>query len=159
MKLSTLENYKHSRPIYNTTQFAAYGIANRCRGLGWHNLRYGYMPPVIEGISLEPSSEDYTPTEEDSMFEPTMFRIGGFLHEELLNHYIVLHPFGVDASFSINAGYLMHHFVLDERLGYQELGRLLASFRERLKLVPLKEVLEESSAENSDTSGNDSKGT
>ena len=117
------------------------------------------MPPVIEGISLEPSSEDYTPTEEDSMFEPTMFRIGGFLHEELLNHYIVLHPFGVDASFSINAGYLMHHFVLDERLGYQELGRLLAGFKERLKLVPLKDEVKESGPDNAEKQGDDSQGT
>lgn len=125
MKLSTVDQYRNPRPVYNCAHFAARGVARRIQRFGWHNLRHWFLPPVINAISLDPIDQDFVP---DEKFEISMFAENGFLHEEPLNHYVVFKPIGFTKTISINAGYLMHHFVISEALGYTELARIIKHY-------------------------------
>jgi len=136
MLASIISNYKNVRPIYNCTHFAAWGIVARLKKLGWHNFRYRFLPPQVEGITLEANATSYRPPEGEEFFDLAMFGQGGFLHEEPLNHYIILKVPGRAKTLSINAGYLMHHFIVDESLGYAELARIIKYYAKKEDSTP-----------------------
>lgn len=122
MKTSQLNNYTNPEPLYNCPHFAAQAVAARCQAWGLHNLREGFRPPKVLSVVIRPVALLAEPAEP---FEPAMFLPEGFLHEVPLNHYVALQPAGTKGSLHFNAGYLMYHFILSEKLGYAELGRLL----------------------------------
>lgn len=159
MKRSVIENYKHQRPTYNCPHFAAWAVGQRCKLIGWHNLRHGFMPPIVEGISLEPNNPDYVLAEEDKEFSLEMFQPGGFLHEEPLNHYINFRLFNTEKKFSVNAGYLMYHFLLGEAFGYAELARLCKLMRAKPASLGLEDMGNEGGEEPAHRSADDAEGT
>lgn len=123
MKQSQLANYVNPNPLYNCPHFAAWALAQRCGKWGFHNLRSWFWPPKVWGVALRPVIKGLS---EPELFTHDMFGPEGFLHEVPLNHYVTLVPRGSDARFQFNAGYLLHHFVLSDKLGYAELRRLIA---------------------------------
>lgn len=124
MKESNIQYYTNSRGIYNTPHFGAWAVAIRLAHWGIYNLRYGFLPPKILGITLYPNDPNMR-VEDPEQFTPEMFGPAGPFHETPLNHYIKVQPAFSKDSFLINAGYLLNHFILDNKLGYKEYKRLL----------------------------------
>lgn len=126
MKEITIRYYTNSRGIYNTPHFAAWALAGRLRTYGLHNLRYGFLPPKVVGISLYPDKPDQPPLADPEQFTVDMFKADGMFHETPLNHYIKLKPAGQKDDILINAGYLLNHFIISDSLGYAEYKRLIS---------------------------------
>lgn len=86
------------------------------------SLRAGlWRKPEVEGLYIYP--QDKSLIEPGWTFSPDMFAPGGFLHETPLNHYVKVRYNKVVTI--INAGYLIHHFIISDKLGYAEIARLI----------------------------------
>lgn len=125
--------------------------------LGWHNLRHWFIPPIVEAVTLEAADPSYEPAESGDGFEIAMFLPGGFLHEEPLNHYIVFRIPGFASTISVNAGYMLHHFIVSEAFGQAEVARIMKHYRKKLRMV--QDVVKESSPDSAEKQGDDSQGT
>lgn len=119
---SIIENYVNPRGLYNSVHFAAWGLALKLAKPGLHNLRYWLRPPIVEAISIIPQNKDLMPEE---TFTTDMFAERGFLHERPLNHFVKLKASKATPSVFLNVGYLWHHFMISEALGWAEVKRLL----------------------------------
>lgn len=127
MRESTLVAYTNPRDVFNCCHFAAWALAKRCTKWGLHNLKLKFLPPIVDSVSLLPVDQTFKPQE---LFEAQMFMPGGVFHETNLNHYLKIRPARSATYVMINAGYLLHHFIISDQLGYRELKRLLDNAEE-----------------------------
>ena len=128
MREAQIANYTNPNQLYNSCHFVAWGLAQRLQRLGWHNLKYRFLPPEVHSIMVHPMDMQI---ELEEAFTREMFVPGGFLHEVPLNHYIIFE----NPTFLINVGYLWHHFAISDDFGYSEYARMLELAKKEAKIA------------------------